>query len=468
MALANKFLTTIYERTPYFLGNVFGILGGLKKFVEEKHYSDFRYRLNELLKTQWFSFDQLQAVQLQRIKGIINHAYHNVPYYYNKFHELGLHPEDIIDFKDVKQIPILTKEDIKRNYTDFIANNVSPSDCIYQGTSGTTGSPFTIIMDKSTLIWEKVWIQRHRIWSGYTHSDWRGTLGGHKIVPLSQKKPPFWRYNLVAKQILFSTYHMTPKNLHYFVDKIKKSKIKFIDGYPSTIYILAKFLKSKNIYLPMKAVFTGAEPIFDYQRKVIEDRFCCKIFDHYGLTEKVVSAGECEEHEGRHITMEGTFVEIVPVTNKSNSANYGEVIGTSLVNYAMPLIRYRTGDMSAFIGKNCKCGRKLPRIEPVETKMEDIITSFDGQFISASNLTFPFKSLSSIIEAQVVQEDLGNISVRIIKGENYTNYDTKKLLKGLRSVLGNSFKIHIVFVDSIERTKTGKFRFVISNVPFNI
>ena len=468
MALANKFITKIYQKTPYFLGNIFGIFGGLRKYIEEKHYSEFKSRLSQLLKSQWFSLEELKAMQFQKLRLLIHYAYNNVLYYQKKFDEIGLRPDDIEDFDDIKKIPILNKDDIKKSYNDFIARNVDKANVIQQSTSGTTGSPFTITMDKSTLIWEKVWIQRHRIWGGYDHSDWRGSLGGHKIVPVMQKMPPFWRYNLIGRQILFSTYHMTPENLCHYVEKMRKSKITIIDGYPSTIYIFAKYLESRDIHLPMKAVFTGAEPLYDYQRSVIEDRLCCKIFDHYGLTEKVVSAGECEQHDGRHVTMEGTLVEIIPVSHESNKDNYGEIIGTSLVNYAMPLIRYKTGDMSSFIDGECKCGRKLLRIKPVETKMEDIITTPDGKFISASNLTFPFKPLSSIDEAQIVQEDLYNIRVRIIKGESYKDQDTEKLLSGLRSIFGKSLTVNIEFTDKIERTRTGKFRFVVSKVPFDL
>ena len=468
MALAHKFITSIYEKTPYFWANIFGICGGLRKYIEEKHYSDFKSRLNRLLKSQWLSLGELQAIQLRKLKMLLSHAYSNVPYYHSKFDEIGFHPGDIKDFDDIKKLPLLTKADIKRNYRDFIARNVDTFKVMHQSTSGTTGSPFTVIMDKSTLIWEKVWIQRHRMWSGYTHSDWRGTLGGHKIVPLTQKKPPFWRYNLVGRQILFSTYHMNSVNLRHYVEKIRKSKISIVDGYPSTIYILAKYLERKNTCLPMKAVFTGAEPIFDYQRKVIEERMRCKIYDHYGLTEKVVSAGECEAHDGRHITMEGTFVEVIPARRNSSANDYGELIGTSLVNYTMPLIRYRTGDMSAFIETDCICGRKLSRIKPVETKMEDIITTPDGRYVSASNLTFPFKPLSSIYEAQIVQDDLHNIRIRIVRSEDYGEQDTAELLDGLQTVLGDRLKIHIEFTDAIERTKTGKFRFVVSKIPFSV
>lgn len=468
MALANKFITGIYQKTPYFWGNVFGIIGGLRKYFEEKHYSEFKNRLNQLLRSQWLSLGELEDIQLWKLKMLTNHAYHNVPYYHKKFDEIGFHPDDIREIDDIKKIPILTKDEIKRNYNDFIARNWDKANVIHQSTSGTTGSPLTITMDKSTLIWEKVWIQRHRIWGGYNLSDWRGSLGGHKIVPVDQKTPPFWRYNLIGRQILFSTYHMTPYNLCHYVEKMRKSRITIIDGYPSTIYIFAKYLISRDIQLPMKAVFTGAEPLYEYQRDVIEDRLCCRIFDHYGLTEKVVSAGECEMHDGRHVTMEGTLVEIIPHSHESNKDNYGEIIGTSLVNYAMPLIRYRTGDMSAFIEGVCKCGRKLQRIKPIETKMEDIITTPDGRYISASNLTFPFKPLSSIDEAQIVQDDLYNIRVRVIRGESYKDQDTERLLSGLRSILGDSLKIDVEFTDKIERTRTGKFRFVVSKVPFSL
>jgi len=466
MAIIDKKIDNIYEKLPPFLGNVLGVIGGLNKYINEKQYSGFKTYLSDILRSQRENIYVHKERQLTLFQKLITHAYNYVPYYKYKFDGIGLHPSDIKTLNDVKNIPLLTKNEIKKDPGAFVATNMMNVRYIKQGTSGTTGSPFTVMMDQNTLIWEKVWIQRHRIWGGYSKADWRGTFGGHKIVPSKQSKPPFWRYNIIGKQILFSTYHMTSENLRYYFRKIRMNRINIIDGYPSTIFIFAKYLADNKKILPMKAVFTGAEPIFDYQRKVIEKVFQCKIFDHYGLTEKVVSAGECEAHEGRHVTMEGTYVEIVPISEKSN--NYGEIIGTSLVNYYMPLIRYRTGDMSAFIEGRCTCGRELVRIRPVETKMEDIITTPSGRYISASNLTFAFKPLSTIQEAQIIQEDLKNIRIRIVKGKGYSEEDAVILLKGLKSVLGNSFNMHVEFNDHIERTKTGKFRFVISKVPFNV
>lgn len=468
MALANKLGTFVYRKLPYFFQNMMVTIQGFKKYMDEKQYSDFKLYLDQLLKSQWYSISQLKEMQRKKLRQLIFHAYHNVPYYRKKFNQIGLQPEDIKSIDDIKSIPLLTKEEVKKNYNDLIARNVAKSTWVIQSTSGTTGSPLTVIMDRNTLIWEKVWIARHRVWGGYSHTDWRGTFGGYKIIPLTQEKPPFWRYNLVGKQILFSTHHMTAENLLYYVGKIKNSKINIIDGYPSAIYIFAKFLESKNIYLPIKAVFTGAEPVHNYQREIIERRFCCKIFDHYGLTEKVASAGECETHEGHHVTMESTIVEIIRIAKDPGKNRFGEIVGTSLVNYAMPLIRYRTGDLSAFISSECQCGRKLLRMKPVETKMEDIITTSSGRFISASNLTFPFKALSSINEAQIIQEDIDNVTIRIVKGIGYSDGTTKMLLKGLRSCLDNRIRICIEFVDEIKRTKTGKFRFVISKVPLDM
>jgi phenylacetate-CoA ligase len=134
----------------------------------------------------------------------------------------------------------------------------------------------------------------------------------------------------------------------------------------------------------------------------------------------------------------------------------------------MPLIRYQTNDVTALKTKECPCGRKFPLIEDITTKAEDILTTKDGRYISPSVLTHPFKPLHNVVESQIIQEDLEHIRIKIVKRETYNNGDSKFLLDEFKKRLGAETKIEIEFVDSIPRTKAGKFRWVISKVPLQL
>lgn len=146
----------------------------------------------------------------------------------------------------------------------------------------------------------------------------------------------------------------------------------------------------------------------------------------------------------------------------------GLLVGTSLHNMGMPLIRYVTNDRTAIVEETCSCGRGLELMEEVTTKAEDTITLRDGRLISPSVLTHPFKPLHTIRESQIHQTDYDRIVVRIIKGDGYSESDTNHLESELRDRLGDGVDIVVEFPEVLERTSSGKFRWVISDVTLGI
>ncbi|MFQ5786444.1 MAG: phenylacetate--CoA ligase family protein, partial [Thermodesulfobacteriota bacterium] len=282
---------------------------------------------------------------------------------------------------------------------------------------------------------------------------------------LERTKPPFWMYNKWDKQLCFSTYHLSEELLPYYVEKLFEFAPQAIDAYPSAVYVLAKYMEDNNMTHKMKAVFTSSETLYPIQREVVENVFQCKIFDKYGLSEMFFVATECEEHEGLHLNMEYAITQVLneqgePVAHGTK----GHIVCTGLENFSMPLIRYDTGDIGKFLPDGCPCGRNFSLMAPVTTKVEDQILTPDGRYISGSLLTFPFKSMKNIIKSQIVQDDIHVVKIKIVKNGFYNNEDSKILLEGLHECLGRNMQIVLEFVDDIERTKNGKYRWVISNV----
>jgi phenylacetate-CoA ligase len=366
-------------------------------------------------------------------------------------------------------MPILTREDVKKNFHQLIARNYKPSDLILGRTSGTTGSPLQFFYDKQICLIKNVFDWRQKRIAKVNPGEKMAFWGGRVIVPLSAKKPPFWRMNRIMNQMFFSSFHLSKDSFDAYLRKLRHFAPVAIEGYPSTMYLVASLLLDRGETLPLRAVFTSSETMLAQHRETIERAFQCRLFDFYGLAERTIFATECEEHSGHHINMDFGITEILDNNGFPVPAQkLGHIISTGLHNWGMPLIRYKLGDVTVIKDKACSCGRAFPLMDDITTKSEDIITTRDGRFISSSILTHPFKPLRGIAESQIVQEDRENIIVKIVKRPLYTQRDSLYLIEKLKERVGQDMNVEIEFVDIIPRTKAGKFRWVISKVPLDL
>ncbi|MHB8481154.1 MAG: phenylacetate--CoA ligase family protein [Nitrospiria bacterium] len=458
----------VYERLPVSLQNLVVTLKGLGIF-RERYGKEFKTSLLFLRETQWFSYERLYELQCNFLQVLIPFAVENIPYYKRLFQEYNLSVKSIQTPDDLKKIPILTKSLIRKFFPDLIAQN-SPVRKLKLGhTSGTTGSPLEFYWDKKVIYMTNAVLWRQREWGGVNVGDPFVLLTGNVVVPLLQKKPPFWRHNFVQNQLLVSSFHLNPENMKAIVQKLKNFKPAFLEAYPSTAYILGRYLVDIKDVVPLKAVFTSSEPLYPNYREIIEKAFGCRVYDYLGMAERVIFATQCEQHEGHHLNLEYGVTEIVDEDgNPVTPGSIGSIVSTGLHNFAMPLIRYRTGDRTAFMVKQCRCGRHLPLIEDVTTKEEDIVLTPDGRFISPSVLTHPFKPLHGILESQLIQEDLHHLRIKLVRADRSVEIDIGQLVQGIKDRVGAEMKIEVEFVESIPRTKSGKFRWIISKVPLKI
>ena len=457
-----KFAASIYDNSPSYIQNT--AVSAYGYYYRKKSLNKHVFTcLNELEKTQWYNESDLEKYQNKKLKLLIKHAYENVPYYHRIFREKGLTPDDIKSKDDLIKLPYLTKDDIRNNFSDLIAKNYRINQLQSVHTSGTTGSPLEFYWDQNVQVMENAFIRRHWKWAGFGLNDMRITLRGNVIVPPSQKKKPFWRYNIPEKQVFFSAFHMNSETLGDYVDKIKNLSPKAVQGYPSTVYTLAKYMSENGIVIPVGAVFTSSEPMYAIQREVIENQFQCKVFDLYGLSERTVAAGQCSEGN-YHIFSEYGIMELSKDDEIVSDNEFGEIISTGLNNYGMPLIRYKTGDSTKFKDEACDCGRHLPRMEPVETKLDDVIIDQNGNVLSPSVLTHPFKPLVNIEKSQIIQESKDKLIIKIVKRQRYSEKDSTFLLNELKARIGSDMTIELDFVDDIPLTKAGKYRWIISKI----
>ena len=458
-------LDTTYQRAPAWVQtlmlNAYAVRLGRYRQGEA-----YRLAVRRLLESQFWPRVQLQTYRDERIRAVVRIAYERSPFYQQVMKRAGLTPKDIQCADDLAKLPVISKETVRYHGSELLTATVPRRGWHHGHTSGITGFPLSLWYNRDTCIINDAVDRRQKIWGGVQENDWIGVLLGRVIVPTGQGRPPFWRVNHVQKQVWFSSFHLSEENLGYYVNEIRRRGLRFLEGYPSTLFILAQYLTKRGNKLPLQAVFTSSETLHKVQRETIETAFGCRPFDFYGHAERTVFATECEVHDGKHLAEEYGFTEVVDENGHAVSDGMtGYLTGTSLHNTAMPMIRYRTGDISAIRREHCACGRTLLRIESVTTKAEDIVITPDGRMISPSILTHPFKPFPQIVESQLIQDRIDHLLVKIVPSSGFTAEYEALLLSELGRRLGPKMKIEVELVKAIPREASGKFRWVISHIP---
>lgn len=297
---------------------------------------------------------------------------------------------------------------------------------------------------------------RWRRWYGVTRHDRWAILGGQLVAPVRQRKPPFWVWNAGLNQLYMSAYHISPEFVRYYLDALIKYRVKYILGYSSTIYYLAETAVKANYQnLKLDVAITNAEPLYDYQRSVIESAFNCPVRETYGMAEMAAAAGECD-HGKLHIWKDAGIIEIDSISKDESES--GDLICTGLVNEDMPFIRYRVGDYGSLSKDKCSCGKTLSLLEGIDGRSDDVLYTKDGKRIG--RLDPVFKNDLLIIEAQIIQNSLSHLIVKIIPAENFNQKSANQLINQIKERMGN-IEISLEKVSQIPRTSRGKFRAVI-------
>lgn len=416
-----------------------------------KYGSLFHTKSKEINESQYWTKEDLDQMQLDLFIKIMSHAYNTTTFYKKKYDSFGIHPSDIKTLNDIQKVPVITKEDVREHLEEFISNKYKLRDLVKINTSGSTGKPLTLYRSKNNFAIDSAFVWRHRGWAGITPKDKLLTLAGRSFVK-GKGKPPYWRFNYADNQMLMSSYHISEKNISSMVEAINEFKPVYAQGYPSSLYLLSSFIKEKNLAVsPMKAIFTSSETLLSYQREIIEEVFQTKIFDYYGNGELVSSFSQCE-FGNYHINSEYSLTEIID----------NKIIGTSLLNDAMPLIRYEIGDSASMKEGLCSCGRTLPIIEGLVGRTADnYVLTPDGRRISDFNQILKFAVNAR--EIQIIQNTADSILVRVVPRNDFNQKDERDLTNRLQSQLG---KMNIEFekVLLIEKTKSGKYLPIINNL----
>ena len=453
-------LDKIYSRMPIKIQNLvvssYGIYWHWLRFGGSYRLAEAGYRQRE-----HFNLEQWREYQQRKLHDLVEIAATQVPYYRRTWTE---QQKQAALSGDLPALPLLEKDPIRKKPTDFVCEDQRSLLHWTFYTSGSTGTPISTIWTaaeiRSSLAVREV---RSAGWAGVSFRQPRATFSGRMAEPDPNSKGPFYRFNAAENQVYFSPFHLRPDTASFYVNALKKHHIQWMTGYAVSYYLLARFILDANLTVPpLKAVITTSEKLTPEMRAVMEKAYGCRIFEEYSTVENVLFASECEN--GRlHVSPDVGIVEILrPDGTACAPGEVGEVVTTCLMRTYQPMIRYRLGDLAAWDPEPCPCGRSMPVIKEVVGRIEDVVIGPDGRQLVRFHGVFAHQP--HIIEGQIIQEALDQIQVKVVATESFGEADIQEIVHRVQQRLGEGVFVTVETVIEIPRTKSGKFKAVISKM----
>ena len=418
------------------------------------------------------SRDEMTKLQSERLVKLVEYVYNNVEFYRNRMDEHGIKPSDIKGIEDIVKLPYTTKNDLRDTYP-FGLFAAPQSDIVrIHASSGTTGKATVVGYTKNDIdVWSEC-VARCMTMANVTKDDiiqiaygyglFTGGLGAH--------------YG--AERLGAMTVPMSTGNSKKLTTMMVDFGATAIACTPSYLLHLSEVLRDEGLLdkIKLKSAICGAEPWTEKMRTEIESRLNITAHDIYGLSE-IMGPGvacDCEYHEGLHICEDHFYPEIIDPKTLEPVADgeIGELVFTTITKEGIPLIRYRTKDLTSITHETCKCGRTSPRISRFKGRSDDML------IIRGVNV-FPSQVEAALIEVEEVtphymmivdrENNLDTLEIQVeIDVKYYTDEVkgieklTKKISQVIQSALGISAKIRLMGPNTLKRSE-GKAVHVIDN-----
>ncbi len=323
--------------------------------------------------------------------------------------------------------------------------------------------PLEVFRSFDSVLWEQAFAYQHWQWAGHAPKSRQVVLRGDLVVPIEQRHPPYWLNDRVANCLYISTRHLNEFTAPVIADAIADFGARQLRAYPSAAYVLARLASDHQLNITFDSVQTSSECLYPAQRQLIEQAFGAQVFDLYGMAERVAFGMECE-HGRMHMNSHYAHVEILDAAGRPTEG-VGQLVGTTLHNLVMPLLRYRLNDSAQWDRRPCPCGRSYPVITGLVGKIEETVFDLDGREVSPSVITFAFKGIEGIAKSQVAQVARDRWELRLVPGPGYAEDCARKLLSNMTELVSARLNTSICLCEDIPNLPSGKFKWVTQEWP---
>ena len=423
--------------------------------------------LHEFERTQFLPPEQLRELQLARLRTLAAHAYQACPFYRERFDRAGVAPGDIRRLRDLRALPPLERREVQEHRDRMVARGWPAADLLPNFSGGSTGAPVSLFMNRDRLRSRNAATFRHNRWAGWDIGDKAALLWS----AASESPPTGWRARLrralLERQLYLNAANLTDAKMAAFHEAVGRFRPRVILAYAGCAVLFARYLLAHGLkpYRPL-ALVTSAEVLTEADRALLQATFGCPVFNRYGSREVSIIASECSHHNGLHVMVEGLYVEVVRGAEHARPGEPGALLVTDLLNFGMPLIRYRIGDVGSWAEGPCACGRTLPRLATVNGRVSDFLVGPDGRAVAGLWLLHTMIAQRvSLGQVQVRQERAGQVRYRIKPGPRFDPAaDLEYVVRESRRYLGEETAVEWELVNELRAEPSGKFLFCHSAV----
>lgn len=432
------------------------------------NYFEIKREYQFLHKNQFKSIDFNRNIQKQRLFNIINFAVKNVPYYKRIAEGRDIQISKSTILRDIEKFPVLTKDIIRENWNDLHVN-LKGLKYIYNTSGGTTGEPIKVIHDSNFILKMRGATIFMDEFAEYFRGDKLLLLWGSERDIIRDSIGLINKFlNIIKNHHFQNAFKMSDTIIYNYIKQINKIKPKVILSYIQSIYELAKFLERKGFKIhPVKSIITSAGDLTPELKGFLESILHCNVYNRYGTREVGNIAMSCHKSDKLHINMYQQYIEIIGEDlSPLNEHEKGEIIITNLINYAMPLIRYKIGDAGSICYSECSCGRGFIRFDNVFGRIIDFFKNKNGELVYGDYFTHLFYFRENVKMFQVIQENISRIDINLVTNNNkpLKKEKEKEIISQIKIPMGEDCEIKFNYVNYINPSRSGKFIYTISKV----
>ena len=415
--------------------------------------------------TQWWSEDELRALQLDRLRALLIDVGRNVPYYRGLFRDHGFDPASVGSLSDLERLPLLTKSLIRAHTEEL--KHAQAQGLSRFNTGGSSGEPLVFFIGNKRVSHDVAAKWRATRWWGVDIGDPEIVVWGSPIELGSQDRVRLLRDKLMRTQLL-PAFEMTETKLDAMVARIRRTRPRMLFGYPSALSYIARHAQQRGQRmddLDIRVTFVTSERLYDDQRATISQVFGCPVANGYGGRDAGFIAHECPSG-GMHLTAEDVLVELLDAAGQPVPAGHaGEIVITHLATRDFPFIRYRTGDVAVMDPGRCACGRGLPMLKEIQGRSTDFVVAADGTVMHGLALIYILRDLPGLRRFKIVQHSRTYTQVLL---QPDAGFDAERqlpvIVQGFKRRLGAQVQVQVEVCGELPAERSGKFRYVVSHV----
>ena len=447
----------------------------------------FLNALEESKRVQWLTPDELRGRGERQLTALLRHAAENVPFYRDHYRRQGLAPDELRTTEDLQALPVMTKSYYRRHpRSHFLAENVPAHRGLERSTSGSTGEPFRFTLDRQAMPLIFASHLFYDSWFGLNPFDRYVRIMAPPTPPSPDPGGP-WSVRVqrkIREQLQARYEGLTQERISVLeVGRARAEQVRtrmeafhprYVMGYTAALATIAGELLRADLRLsfPLRAVVSIAETLSPDRRRVIEEYFRAPIIDRYGLRKIGSWSGQTCPLSGEQLHLNTELVVCEFLRDDGSPVSPGEtgrIVLTDLLNYAMPLIRYDTGDLAVGGSAGCACGRGFPLFGPIQGRSQECLSTPSGKLISPTVLgQYLFvcqDNLDAVSHYQLVQQDRRRACLKVVTAPGWNRQRREQLERDLSELLGSKMEVTIETVSEIPHESSGKRPIIKVNRP---